>query len=228
MNRHWPVFWASLAVVLVTWGLVPTQAGIFTIRTVTLNIDRTFAVSTYFMPASQQPKSLFSFPESTYRIVALNETLPPFMARNFTLAPFKPREGESDLPANGIYTSPTTMYTLTLYCEEAKRQDDGYGGLDHSATNGCSFNLGLDGNLTIGDEKHGGPAVAIKQYTAMYVGYHSGDYTDYYLENNGCPDSENTTFYAAFAKSKVRNTTPTFNLLCSPFSHLASVGGKGA
>ena len=88
---HWPVFWASFAVVLVTWGLVPTQAGIFSVRTVTRSNNMTFDVSTFNVPIAQQASSLtFRYSQSTYGIVSLNETLPPYMARNYTLAPFRP------------------------------------------------------------------------------------------------------------------------------------------
>jgi len=52
------VFWASLAVVLVTWGLVPTQAGIFTVRSVTRTANMAFAVSTSSMPFEEQAMGL--------------------------------------------------------------------------------------------------------------------------------------------------------------------------
>jgi hypothetical protein len=52
--RHWPVFWASLAVVLVTWGLVPTQAGIFSVQSVTRTTNITLSVSTASMPFDDQ------------------------------------------------------------------------------------------------------------------------------------------------------------------------------
>jgi hypothetical protein len=48
------VFWASLAVVLVTWGLVPTQAGIFSVQSVTRTTNITLSVSTASMPFEYQ------------------------------------------------------------------------------------------------------------------------------------------------------------------------------
>jgi len=140
-----------------------------------------------------------------YGIVALNETLPPFMARNYTLAPFKPRSEQVEEWVNNTYTAATTMYTLDLYCEEAKSEWTYNGNsYEQTASNGCTFNLGLDGNTTIGIPNPSYTELdAVKEYNGMYVGYHNGGFADYYLSSY-CPRSENTTFYAAFDKSKVR------------------------
>jgi hypothetical protein len=115
-DRHWPVFWASFAVVLVTWGLVPTQAGIFSVRAVTRTTNTTFAVSTSSMPFEKQATSLtFRYMQSTYGIAALNETLPPYMTRNYTLAPFEPSVStHDDITGQGTYTAPTTMHRTKL------------------------------------------------------------------------------------------------------------------
>ncbi|KAF2826872.1 hypothetical protein CC86DRAFT_445792 [Ophiobolus disseminans] len=217
-DRHWPVFWASLTVVLVTWGVVPTQAGIFSIRSVTITTNMTFAIPTSSMPVDRQPGSLRLYPQSTYGIAALNETLPPYMARNYTLAPFQ-SDDEGSVFADGTYTAPTTMYSLNLDCEEAipkyftKLSSQGSKNVttlySHSSTNGCTVAAGkLDGNLTIGEDSAGSTGItSIKQYTGQYIGYHSGERADYYLSSR-CPESENTTFYAAFAKSKIRAEDP--------------------
>jgi hypothetical protein len=204
-QRHWPVFWASLAVVIVTWGLVPTQAGIFNIRTITRTTNTTFAVSTSSMPFDKQATGLtYRFAESTYGIVSLNETLPPYMARNYTLAPFKPRENQSNLVGQGTYTAPTTMYTLDLYCEDASHKADNSSNRPtYTSNGGCKFNdTGLTGNDTVGDGSKSFENSAIKRYNAMYIGFHNAGLADFYLSPN-CPKSENTTFFAAFSKSKV-------------------------
>jgi hypothetical protein len=203
--RHWPVFWASFAVVLVTWGLVPTQAGIFNVRTVTRTTGVTFAVSTSSMPFDKQATGLtYRFSESTYGIVSLNETLPPYMARNYTLAPFKPREIQGSIVGQGTYTASTTMYTLDLECEDASHKADNSSNRPtYTSSGGCKFNeTGLTGNDTIGDGAKYYQNGAIKKYNAMYIGYHNAGLADYYLSPN-CPKSENTTFFAAFSQSKV-------------------------
>jgi hypothetical protein len=202
-NRHWPVFWASFAVVLVTWGLVPTQAGIFTVQTVTRTTNSTFAVSTYSMPFDKQATSLsFRYAQSTYGIVSLNETLPPYMARNYTLAPFQPLDSQDDAIEQGSFTAPTTMYTLDLYCEDVSHKANNSTRFNYVSSGGCNVSVGLTGNLTLGTGKERNDGRAIKQYNGMYMGFHNAGNADFYLSTL-CPKSENTTFFAAFEKTKV-------------------------
>lgn len=146
--RHWPVFWASFAVVLVAWGVVPTQAGIFSTKVTTRITETPFHRSTASVPASEQPTKLsFRYAQSVYSIATLNETLTGYMARNYTLAPFRP---SLDASAHGNWTAETTLYSLDLNCEPATQTITQRGAIVANSTNGCSFNNGLNGNLTIG------------------------------------------------------------------------------
>jgi hypothetical protein len=195
-------------VVLVTWGLVPTQAGIFTVRTVTRTANMTFDVSTSNIPVEQQASNLtLRYSQSTYGIVSLNETLPPYMARNYTLAPF--RKSTENMPEDipqgqGTWTAPTTMYSLDLYCEDASHKADKSKKVYYVSNSGCNFTLGPTGNLTIGEDiGFGTEALSIKQYVGQYVGYwNRGGFADYSLDRY-CPETANHTFFAAFSKSKV-------------------------
>jgi hypothetical protein len=200
------VFWASFAVVLVTWGLVPTQAGIFSVRAVTRTTNTTFAVSTSSMPFEKQATSLtFRYMQSTYGIAALNETLPPYMTRNYTLAPFEPSVStHDDITGQGTYTAPTTMYQLDLTCEDASHKADNSREIFFASSSGCnaSVSLGLNGNETIADNAFQSDVLSVKKYIGKYVGYHNGGFADYYLSTY-CPATANNTFLAAFTKSKV-------------------------
>ncbi|KAH5582283.1 hypothetical protein HBI24_115040 [Parastagonospora nodorum] len=204
-DKHWPVFWASFAVVLVTWGLVPTQAGLFSVQTVTRTTNATFAVSTYSMPVGKQEASLtFKYGQSTYGIATANESLPMYTARNFTLAPFKSADHERESLQKGTQTAPTTMYTLDLECENASHKADNSTRISYLSNGGCNItDLGLDGNLTVGENTSRYKSLETKQYTGMYIGYHNAGLASYYLSTL-CPKSENTTFWAGFAKSKAR------------------------
>jgi hypothetical protein len=159
------------------------------------------------MPFEKQATSLtLRYTQSTYGIVSLNETLPPFMSRNYTLAPFGPVHADDSGPEQGVYTAPTTMYTLDLECQDVSHKP---GTADPVYTNhgGLNFTLGPDGNLTVGDRPYIDAEVyAVKQYTGMYVGYHNGGFADYYLSSS-VPKTENSTFFAAIAKSKVQFLT---------------------
>lgn len=73
------------------------------------------------------------------------------MARNYTLAPFRPAPGAGAYAsAHGNWTAETTLYSLDLNCEPATQTVSQRGGIIANSTNGCSFDNGLNGNLTIG------------------------------------------------------------------------------
>ncbi|KAF1847953.1 uncharacterized protein K460DRAFT_363968 [Cucurbitaria berberidis CBS 394.84] len=228
-DRHWPVFCASFAVLLVTWGLVPTQAGIFSVQTITRTTNATFSVSTSNMPVAEQASRLsFRYAQSTYGIVTLNETLPPFMARNYTLAPFKITNDSSQTAQGyGNWTAETTMYFLELYCENVSHQASSSNASPiYLSSNGCNFTAGLTGNLTVGEGSDDGQALAIRQYTGQYIGYWNPQgFADYSLDKS-CPKTANQTFFAAFSKSKNKEEdTPqdVAAIYCTPFYYQQSV-----
>ncbi|KAF1928282.1 uncharacterized protein M421DRAFT_5341 [Didymella exigua CBS 183.55] len=232
-ERHWPVFWGSLAVLLVTWGLVPTQAGIFAVETITRTSSTPFNRSTSFMPAEDQlTKLTIRYAQSTYGIATLNETLPPYMARNFTLAPFKPSVHDVDLAGSqGTWTGETTMYSLDMYCAPSFAIRDTNGkskSVTYKSSGGCNVTMGLTGNITQGSNPNTiySPLLTAKQYTGMHIGYwgYTG-FADFYLEGD-CPTERNGTFYAAFTKNKARDQDPPENvtaIFCEPFYYQQKV-----
>ncbi|KAH7078120.1 hypothetical protein BKA63DRAFT_552243 [Paraphoma chrysanthemicola] len=204
-NRHWHVFWASFALILVAFGIVPTQAGIFSVKTITQARNTSFDVSTFSIPVADQATNLtFRYAHSTYGIVALNETLPPFMARNYTLRPFKtsaPVDKDGVL-THGTYTAPTTMYYSDLDCENVSKKGDDAATISYTSSRGCVIEPGLTGNQTVNEypnQQQGEHTV--KKYTGVYAGYHNG--FDGYAAPFHCNTTANRTFYAAFQQNKV-------------------------
>ncbi|KAI4672117.1 uncharacterized protein J4E78_000617 [Alternaria triticimaculans] len=227
-DGHWPVFWASFAILLVTWGLVPVQAGIFSVETILRSSEAPFAVSTSSMPADQQTTNLtLRYSQSTYGIATLNETLPPYMARNFTLAPFRPSISivQDELAIQGTWTAITTMYSVDLYCEVSQPIRDAPYTIPDSvlyrSNGGCNVTTGLSGNVTKGyikNKKIHAPLLELKDYMAMYIGYYDGGFADYSLDGY-CPPERNSTFYAAFSQTKQKETDPPNNvtaIFCEP------------
>ncbi|KAH9882358.1 hypothetical protein J1614_000594 [Plenodomus biglobosus] len=227
-ERHWPVFWASISIVIVTWGLVPVQAGVFSIRTIQRSFDAPFSLSTSFMPTEQQVTNLtLRYAQSTFGIATLNETLPAYMARNFTLAPFKPAfvKNGVDIGTQGTWTAVTNMYGVDLYCEVASPQrnasDSISGTVLYQSNSGCNVTMGLTGNVTKGFNSNKNiyaPLLSAKDYMAMYIGYYNGGFSDYSLEGS-CPPERNSTFYAAFSRNKARASDVPNNvtaIFCEP------------
>jgi hypothetical protein len=111
-----------------------------------------FERSTSFIPATEQPSKLsVEYAQSAYSIATLNQTLTSYMARNYTLYPFKPVPDDKDwIPKYGNWTAPTMLYSLDMLCEPAKLSSVyGIKEIHAVSSNGCNFTGGLDGNLTI-------------------------------------------------------------------------------
>ncbi|KAF2685296.1 hypothetical protein K458DRAFT_365622 [Lentithecium fluviatile CBS 122367] len=220
-KRHWTVFWASLALVLVTWGLVPIQAGIFTTSDVSRSFLAEFNVSTSFIPADQQPNALtLRFAQSAYGIVALNETLPPYMTREYMLAPFSPSTAvgastEEEAEDSAEWVAPTKMYGLELRCEPAiKIQTKGWP--VYNSTTGCMMMAGPSGNDTV--LAGSGMINAVKPFSTMFAGKWPTESSSVYIDY--CPPERNHTFFAAFTRNKERKADPPQNvtaIFCEPF-----------
>lgn len=218
-GRHWSVFWASFALLLVTWGLVPTQAGIFSTEHITQNFSATFEVSTSSMPVAQQQDSLkLGFAQSAYGILSLNETLPEFMTRNYTLAPFRlspSGRNESEDAKTEEWSASTILYSLDLSCEPAIPSKTDWN------NSGCATSGIMIGNKTTSTEwdRYSGPLSIIKPFSALYVGFwNKYGNADYYLSTN-CPDIKNHTFFAAFTRNKEKESDPAQNvtaIFCEP------------
>lgn len=156
------------------------------------------------------------FALSAYGIVVLNETIPPYMARNYTLAPFRPsaieRQGPKDVETQE-WTAPTTLYSLDMHCEPAIQVDDS-GTWNNS---GCAV-IGLRmGNDTISTTSS--IASSIKPFSAQYIGFWNlYGYANYYLSSD-CPTEKNHTFFAAFTRNKEKESDPAHNvtaIFCEP------------
>lgn len=210
------MFWASLALVLVTWGLVPTQSGIFSTVQVSRTFSTIFNTSTSSVPAEAQPQVLDTrYAQSTYGILVLNETFPPYMGNNYTLAPFKPSSSaqtESAGQGSGQWTASTTLYSLDLQCEVAPKVASG----SYNSSNGCFFGVAPSGNDTI--ESGPLPSSSTKGFSAQYVGYYDMPLADFYLKPT-CPKEQNHTFFAAFTRNKRVASDPPQNvtaIFCVP------------
>lgn len=206
------MFWASTCIVFVTWGLVPVQAGIFATETITQTSSAVFAKSINFMPASEQPDSINGrFIHSTHGIIWLNETLPPYMTRDYVLAPVKIQDTKTDVKGNETWTVDTTLYSLDMQCEFPAirtKETTQISGLDrkpqsvktstYASSNGCEFPTdyyGTLGNDTIGpnDSFQNQSVYDTKEFSSIYIGYYSTSGSEYYLEGL-CPKTSNHTF----------------------------------
>jgi hypothetical protein len=220
-------------VVLVTWGIVPSQSGIFSTLTVTRTFPSAFAVSTNFIPASEQETKVSTrYAQSTYAILVLNETLRPYITRDYMLAPFKSLDASSQ--SEGLWTAPTTLYSLDMQCEEATQSKAPIGKSILYSGLGCSYGTALSpfGNGTIGTPPPGWARNesagfrTMKEFSARYVGYSNyNGMADYSLEGY-CGGNSTHVFFASWVKNKeketdlIRNST---NIYCQPLYYSQEV-----
>jgi hypothetical protein len=175
------------------------------------------------MPFEEQATSLtFRYQQSTYGIAALNESLPRYTTRNYTLAPFEPLNQTGDsFEGRGTYNGPTTMYQLDLTCEDASRKavNNPDTRIFYNSSTGCHSLEGLTGNTTMNYDENS-DELFFKEFVGRYVGYHNGGSADWYLSTS-CPTTANTTFYAGFGRTKV-----CFTLCCLAGADLVHRPGR--
>jgi hypothetical protein len=237
------VFWASLATVLTTFGVVPLQAGIFSTRPIIRNFPQDFDVSNDFIHSSLQEQELtLSYAQSVYGILELNETLPAFTTRNYTLRPFTARDLRPS--AGDSWTARTTMYSMSLGCEKAQIAgarnhtwveevlvqirpgtnvlrnmtwaDTSKAGFNNSA--GCYVSPPQQNGAVVGELTGTVVPTRFKKFSASYMGYFSHIYAAYaqgwktLQDQSFCGILGKGTFFATYTQNKEKRQDPLSNI----------------
>jgi hypothetical protein len=233
-SSHWLAFLSSTAALMVTFGIVPLQAGIFSTRTLTRDSPEMFSISNAFIDArDQQTELTIHFAQSAYDILTWNETLPPYMNYTYTLAPFALPNRTPQLQETWVAN--TTLYSVDLQCEETRRTKDSRLVRLNSTLSGCGVPLDRRGNYTIDNSTEPDSSrPRVKRYSADYIGYwYNTDWTGKsqssllsltYFCDRGEPANE--TFFAAFSKNKEKEddpANPPAALFCRPSYYEQSV-----
>ncbi|OQO15247.1 hypothetical protein B0A48_00630 [Cryoendolithus antarcticus] len=195
-RKHWSVFTTSMIMVLVFWGLTPIQAGIFAVRTVNARESVPLHRARSYVPTTQQGDPSAIYPQSAYNIAWLNETLPPFMTREYILAAFGPDADAEPSAGDLSYTGVTTKYGVDLTCEVPILSTSLDSEVVSNSSTGCSF---LNPNL-----KEMPANDTSKPYQITYAGHIATDgYADWYIWDY-CKD----TFWVRWSKSSAGSATP--------------------
>ncbi|KAF2437075.1 hypothetical protein EJ08DRAFT_623554 [Tothia fuscella] len=197
---HWSVFSASIATVVVFWGLTPTQAGIFGTDTVNRTFTVPMARSTRYLSLDQQQNTLSAqSAHSATNILWLNESLPDYMTRDFILAPFGPasKAKNQKVELSETWTGETQRFGVNITCEEPIPWFSNEVNYINS-TWGCHFSVPPP--RTIEDYND-----TSKIFDTLYIGYSNDDGSaDYYLSQNGlCPKNETSSFLIQWSKSLI-------------------------
>ncbi|WPH03912.1 Hypothetical protein R9X50_00679500 [Acrodontium crateriforme] len=190
-RRHWSVLTVSLGVMVVFWGLTPIQSGMFAIRTITIQEEKTLYHATDYTPTNRQGNLSSIFAQSVYNIAWLNESLPSFMTTDFALSAFGTDEKPKD-DFRGEYTGLTMLYSVDVNCEPAQTWNNS-GGTWYNSSSGCSFDAP--------PYRPNGGDDSGKPYDTIYVGFQNENgFADWYLSDS-CPSDASHTFFIRWSKS---------------------------
>ena len=152
------------------------------------------------MPLQEQGSTISaSAATSVSNILWLNETLQPWMSRDFMLAPFSISGNQDIGTAVGNWTASTLLYSVNVTCEEAVPYS--YNSVTYSNSSwGCNYLLpvlraGAADATNLDDTK---------LFDVLYVGYSddNGAANDY-LSDGACPPTESQTFYVQISKALI-------------------------
>jgi hypothetical protein len=151
--------------------------------------------STSYLSLSQQSNTLSAkSAHSVANIMWLNETLQPFMTRDYILAPFGPLNDSKSTANHGNWTASTLKYSVDVNCETPIYWSSISRPMVNS-TWGCHFLLPVP--RVLADDRN-----ATKLFDTLYVGYYNDDgLADYYLSPY-CPPSESHSFLVQWSKTR--------------------------
>ena len=167
----------------------------------TQNITTPMARSTNYLSISEQRDTLSAqSAHSVVNIMWLNETLPPFMTRDFMLAPFGP-PSDGPLATAETWTGFTQLFSVNTTCETPIPWIDTLNRTRVNSTWGCSIpSPPAQISGTTGDGS--------KIFNALYFGWSNDDGSaDHYLnDGQSCPRNESRTFLIQWSKALASNS----------------------
>lgn len=140
----------------------------------------------------------------------MNDTLPVFMSRNYTLQPFTIADA-SEL-SERTWSANTTMYSLELLCEVAETDPHDVDSRQDAwlSTPSCSYIVPSTNNSTIGDIVAGNPTLQTRKCSTLYRGYWDVNLRDWDYDGQpgnilGCKLER---FAAALAENRATTNEP--------------------
>ncbi|PHH93074.1 hypothetical protein CDD83_1359 [Cordyceps sp. RAO-2017] len=146
-RRHWPVFWSSVAGLLVLWAIIPLQSTIFSVTT--LSHQQSVAIL--------QRSRLERRPDQARRIDArifhlwygirrLEQPYPPFTTADYSLLPFYVDADASASRPQAAWTAATTKLWAEVRCSAADASRAQGDDTEHQYLvwiDSCRFNVSL-------------------------------------------------------------------------------------
>ena len=208
MCRHWNVFWAGLALCLISWVITPLNSSLLTTQHVTREIETSFKLKKLIPFDDQKASMSASFLYTSYGVTWLGEKVHSFMTKGLIAVPFKPASYGEDkdhlTSGNESWTAQTRVYQTELACTSAGIENVEETSFRFS-TDKCSYPIYFSPNGT---------------RDMLYIGF--GNYNSYYyLDKTDCEDPN--LFLAVWAGSRNDNNRSDIldlnALFCKPSYH---------
>ncbi|KAK7430363.1 hypothetical protein QQZ08_003111 [Neonectria magnoliae] len=211
-KKHWPVFFAGTAMVIVFWLLTPLQSALLGTSAVPQTEQATISTRSELRPLLEQeallsPKIL----NTGYAIGWLGQPYPSFTTSKYALLPFYLEKDPAPAAVATNWTAETTKLSTELTCWPAEQEKNGPRGKAS-----VNFLNGQGCNVTVSLTQY-------TNYTMFYIGYTSSAYSDHFLAGPYCPKTSNSThqFLAIWSTTipESNATDPDFNvtaLFCQP------------
>ncbi|EPS39838.1 hypothetical protein H072_6401 [Dactylellina haptotyla CBS 200.50] len=227
---HWSVFHIGTATVLVFWFITPLQSSLIATVQQQMVIPGNFITTRVLNVLSNPGPETNSFTNTAYSISWLNSTPPLFSTKMEAVLPFQP---VSDTLGSSMdtekWTANTTAYYADLSCNEAERRTERIPNrFGKSEPDQVSYFYDRETNCTF---KHDGFPTFLnsgknetwKPYYGIFVGYHPGSYSNYYLKTSTCDAGPNPQmFLIIFARKWDINDTATVNAVYCKVKYKAS------
>ena len=197
-HRHWNVFAAGMALVLIFWVITPLQSSLLTIELVKRETHAQFEPTEGLRNYSYQTTEFTSeFLYPPYGVIWLGQEIDSFMTKEFVAIPFMLVDSISEIfyERNESWTSVTRIYQTHVDCAPATVIEPGEsdGGVYNFTTDGCSYSL---------DPL---PDMAATR-NLVYIGYNNNS-TAQRLRESEC--KVKNIFLGVWAKSRLSSTRST-------------------
>lgn len=107
--------------VFITWAIVPLQSAIFSTGIVSRTTQTQMAIiGSMIAPQAQTQKLNVNFMNRAYGVAWLDQKLPPFTTKEYSLIPFVALNERAGLFEDATWTTITQMYYTNLTCKPAK------------------------------------------------------------------------------------------------------------
>lgn len=211
-SKHWPVFFAGTAMVIVFWALTPLQSAMLGTDIVKQTVSATLGIRAQLLPMQQQEAHLDpEFLNNGYAVGWLGQPFPSFTTSKYAILPFYTTNGTTPANVDSNITAVSTKLSTELNCWPAEIHQDGpKAKASYFFLNGQGCNTSVSFGVT-------------SRSRMYYIGYYSSPYSDFFLSNKECPKTSNSThqFLAIWSQTVEvpGQDSPDFNitaLFCQP------------